>query len=106
MTVALKKPREARVTKVGTVCAAPNCPNLRPCPAHPVTPRLMGRHRQAQRAATIQQHGRYCQACGRGPLRNSDIHIDHRQALAAGGPEAPTNLQVLCRACNLGKGAS
>lgn len=32
-------------------------------------------------------------------------HIDHRIPIAAGGTNSVTNLQALCRACNLTKGA-
>lgn len=89
-----------------SICAAPGCPNVRPCPVHPVAPRLMGRRRKEARERVIQRDGRYCADCGRGPLADRDIHIDHRLPLIQGGTNGDGNLQVTCRECNLGKGAN
>ena len=46
--------------------------------------------------------GRVCRACG----VEDDLHIDHIQPIAAGGRSVMSNLQVLCRTCNLSKGAT
>jgi 5-methylcytosine-specific restriction endonuclease McrA len=32
-------------------------------------------------------------------------HVDHKQAIANGGSNNPENLQILCKKCNLSKGA-
>jgi 5-methylcytosine-specific restriction endonuclease McrA len=41
-----------------------------------------------------------CVICG----ATEDLHVDHRVALARGGDNHPSNLQALCRRCNLRKG--
>jgi HNH endonuclease len=50
-----------------------------------------------------------CQQCGRPALAVfgsvESPHIDHMVALAIGGGNDPTNLQLLCGNCNLAKGA-
>ena len=43
-----------------------------------------------------------CQYCG----ATDDLHIDHIHPVAFGGGNEMKNLQVLCRDCNLRKGAS
>nr|WP_301272743.1 HNH endonuclease signature motif containing protein [Acetobacter lambici] len=49
-----------------------------------------------------------CQNCGRMTIAVYDSaetpHIDHMVPLASGGGNDPTNLQLLCAACNLAKG--
>lgn len=42
-----------------------------------------------------------CVWCG----TRSDLQIDHKTALARGGFNRLSNLQLLCRSCNLRKGA-
>lgn len=46
-----------------------------------------------------------CQACGATPQDGVTLEIDHIQPIAKGGTDDPSNLQVLCRECNAGKGA-
>lgn len=48
------------------------------------------------------QDGR-CKACD-GDLSNLGFHVDHIQPLSKGGSNWPSNLQLLCPACNLSKG--
>lgn len=52
--------------------------------------------------AVYLRDGRRCQDCGttRGPF-----HLDHRIPFSKGGETTTENLQVLCKACNLSKGA-
>lgn len=52
--------------------------------------------------AAVRQ-GRYgpCTACG----DTNDLTVDHIKPLAQGGTNHPSNLVVLCRACNSRKGA-
>jgi len=45
-----------------------------------------------------------CQSCGV-LSRNARLEIDHKIPVAKGGTNAIANLQVLCVACNRGKGA-
>lgn len=47
----------------------------------------------------VRQSGR-CAACP----RTDDLQLDHIRALARGGSNDPTNLQLLCRPCNQSKG--
>lgn len=48
-----------------------------------------------------------CAICGRSPATdfNCKLHIDHIEPWSKGGLTVPENLQTLCDACNLGKGA-
>jgi len=49
-----------------------------------------------------------CRMCGRGAKDNVVLHVDHIQPRSKFPTLelSPTNLQVLCADCNLGKGAS
>lgn len=54
--------------------------------------------------AAYERQGRKCAACGKEhPL--SEMHADHIVPWSKGGHTAPDNCQVLCRDCNLRKGA-
>lgn len=47
-----------------------------------------------------------CECCGNRPTSINPLHVDHIKPRSK-YPKlelAPTNLEVLCRACNLGKG--
>ncbi|SKA71240.1 HNH endonuclease [Paucidesulfovibrio gracilis DSM 16080] len=48
-----------------------------------------------------------CVICGRSPATdfNCKLHIDYIKPWSKGGLTVPENLQTLCDACNLGKGA-
>jgi hypothetical protein len=46
-----------------------------------------------------------CQACGAKAADGAELHIDHIHPVSKGGTNDPSNLQALCRDCNLGKGA-
>ena len=46
-----------------------------------------------------------CQACGAKAADGAELHIDHIHPVSKGGTNDPTNLQALCRDCNIGKGA-
>lgn len=47
-----------------------------------------------------------CARCGRGERDRQAVHIDHIVPVARGGGNHVDNLQVLCAACNLAKGAA
>jgi hypothetical protein len=49
-----------------------------------------------------------CQICGAAPSLNptTQLHIDHKMPVAAGGTSDISNLWVLCSQCNLGKGVN
>jgi 5-methylcytosine-specific restriction enzyme A len=47
-------------------------------------------------------HQPWCSQCG----TSEDLTADHLVPLAAGGTSTPENVQVLCRRCNSGKGAT
>jgi hypothetical protein len=46
-----------------------------------------------------------CQSCGATPRDGVKLEIDHIKPVSMGGSDDLDNLQVLCRECNLGKGA-
>ena len=46
-----------------------------------------------------------CQSCGATPQDGASLEIDHILPFSKGGSDDPSNLQVLCRECNVGKGA-
>jgi 5-methylcytosine-specific restriction endonuclease McrA len=57
------------------------------------------------RALTV--HGAYCQCCGAGAAPGHPLHVDHIKPRSK-FPEFELdfdNLQVLCKSCNMGKGA-
>ena len=64
------------------------------------------------RRILLETEGYYCKACGcevhdvYGVGRNSPTkaHADHIVALADGGTHDISNIQILCRGCNLRKG--
>jgi 5-methylcytosine-specific restriction endonuclease McrA len=62
-------------------------------------PRTRGRKMQALRAAYV--IGKQCVYCGR-PAEQ----LDHVKPVRWGGTDNPSNLQPLCRACNLAKSDS
>jgi 5-methylcytosine-specific restriction endonuclease McrA len=56
--------------------------------------------------AAILKRQRYkCAECGTSVKSKKNRHIDHITPLALGGSNWPWNLQILCPACNLSKGA-
>lgn len=54
------------------------------------------------RDIVLARDGAVCRWCG----STEDLTIDHIVPRILGGPTDPTNLQVLCRACNSSKGAT
>jgi hypothetical protein len=54
----------------------------------------------------IKRDGYRCRACGYAVQDGARLHVDHITAVANGGRTVPENLQTLCAACNIGKGAS
>jgi hypothetical protein len=54
----------------------------------------------------IKRDGYRCRACGLAVQDGARLHVDHIVAVANGGKTKPDNLQTLCAACNIGKGAS
>lgn len=53
------------------------------------------------RWAIYRRDGYACMTCG----SQSDLTIDHIQAVSLGGSNDPSNLRTLCRSCNSTKGA-
>lgn len=60
----------------------------------------------ALRYEIIKRDGYRCRACGFAVQDGARLHVDHIQAVSKGGKTEAKNLQTLCAACNLGKGAS
>jgi len=62
--------------------------------------------RPSTRFLLLRQAGYRCQICGASQARDRsvELHIDHRIPVAEGGTNEVTNLWVLCKDCNLGKG--
>lgn len=59
------------------------------------------------RMATLLRYGNKCQCCGTTPARGAVMNVDHIKPRAT-HPELaldPNNTQVLCDACNAGKGS-
>jgi len=52
----------------------------------------------------LNRDGWKCQLCGFKTKTRAFLHIDHKVALARGGTNEISNLQVLCAECNLKKG--
>lgn len=59
--------------------------------------------RRTQRAA-YETQGHRCAVCG-GEFGLADMHADHIVPWSRGGHTVPDNCQMLCRDCNLKKGA-
>lgn len=60
---------------------------------------------RAVRYQALKLHGGKCQYCGNRPLKRSGLHVDHIKPRSK-YPELElelSNLQVLCKDCNLGK---
>lgn len=53
----------------------------------------------------IKRDGYRCRACGFSVQDGARLHVDHIIAVANGGKTKKDNLQTLCAACNIGKGA-
>ena len=58
------------------------------------------------RYAIIRRDLYRCRACGFSVQDGAQLHVDHIVPVSAGGETALNNLQTLCSACNLGKGAN
>lgn len=57
------------------------------------------------RYEVIKRDGYRCRCCGYSVQEGARLHVDHIQAVSKGGKTVDDNLQTLCWACNLGKGA-
>ena len=64
--------------------------------------KLNTRRYREQRERIFSRDGRVCQICG---TDEGEMHIDHIIPRKAGGDHSMDNLRVLCKACNLRKGA-
>lgn len=53
----------------------------------------------------IKRDGYRCRACGFAVQDGARLHVDHIKPVSKGGKTKAENLQTLCAACNLGKGA-
>ena len=54
-------------------------------------------------AALAAKQGNLCGICGQ-PMRAAAIHRDHIVPVSHGGPDAPWNLRLTHKACNLRRG--
>jgi 5-methylcytosine-specific restriction endonuclease McrA len=64
--------------------------------------KLNTRRYRGQRERVFSRDGRMCQICG---TDEGEMHIDHIIPRKAGGTHDLDNLRVLCKRCNLRKGA-
>lgn len=66
-----------------------------------------GHHVVADVIAIFEKQRGLCASCGEKLLRGGPMkyHVDHIIPLALGGSNWPSNLQCLCKTCNLSKGA-
>jgi len=64
--------------------------------------KLNSRRYREQRQRVFMRYGRACQLCG---TDEGEMHIDHIIPRKAGGDHSLDNLRVLCKSCNLRKGA-
>ena len=64
--------------------------------------KLNSRRYREQRERIFSRDGRVCQLCG---TDEGEMHIDHIIPRKAGGDHSLDNLRVLCKNCNLRKGA-
>jgi 5-methylcytosine-specific restriction endonuclease McrA len=64
--------------------------------------KLNSRRYRAQRERVFSRDGRMCQICG---TDEGEMHIDHIISRKTGGTHDLDNLRVLCKSCNLRKGA-
>jgi 5-methylcytosine-specific restriction endonuclease McrA len=64
--------------------------------------KLNSRRYREQRERVFKRDGRFCQICG---TDEGEMHIDHVIPRKSGGDHSLENLRVLCKLCNLRKGA-
>ena len=64
--------------------------------------KLNSRRYREQRERVFMRDGRVCQVCG---TDEGEMHIDHIIPRKVGGDHSLDNLRVLCKNCNLRKGA-
>ena len=64
--------------------------------------KLNTRRYRGQRERVFMRDGRICQICG---TDEGEMHIDHIISRKSGGDHSLDNLRVLCKSCNLRKGA-
>jgi 5-methylcytosine-specific restriction endonuclease McrA len=64
--------------------------------------KLNTRRYRSQRDRVFSRDGRMCQICG---TDEGEMHIDHIIPRKSGGTHDLDNLRVLCKPCNLRKGA-
>ena len=64
--------------------------------------KLNSRRYREQRERVFKRDGRMCQLCG---TDEGEMHIDHIISRKSGGDHSLDNLRVLCKSCNLRKGA-
>lgn len=64
--------------------------------------KLNSRRYRGQRDRVFMRDGRVCQICG---TDEGEMHIDHIIPRKSGGTHDLDNLRVLCKSCNLRKGA-
>lgn len=65
-----------------------------------------GRHTADDVAAILKRQAFKCVECGVSIKKRVDRHVDHIIPLSRGGTNWPSNLQILCAACNMHKHAT
>lgn len=84
-------------------------PGERPPAGPDVTEQLLGElgSYRAVRAGlwwdVLAADGWKCRSCGRGPADGVSLEVDHIEPRSRGGSNERSNLQTLCRKCNIGK---
>lgn len=69
------------------------------CPTHQLNRNGSTRQWRRLREQILARDRHVCRACG-APAQ----HVDHRQPVARGGTDNPSNLTAMCARCNLAKG--
>lgn len=87
---------------MATVCAAPRCPNLRPCPTHNA-PASNDRGRWWSAVivpAILARDGHACVMCHRPCPHPNHHNVDHIVPRIEGGSDDSENLRTVCVAFN------
>ncbi len=106
-----RKALAAFVQRVNSDPVSGETPPAEPVQQPDVTPALQDRGPRdiplGLRYKVLLRDGNRCLLCGRGPRSEppAEIHVDHKMPWALGGETVLDNLRILCRECNLGKGA-
>lgn len=75
-----------------------------PKPKNPPNPPPPPKPKEDYRAGILERDNRTCRCCGRTLGKGVKLEIDHIIPVKMGGSTTLSNLQLLCKACNLAKG--